>query len=219
MTAGTESRTAAVEFVSAAGPLLANGLIEGRLDLRHISRDALAPARPEDGFEQTLTNVSFDNDDLHGAVRSALMLKGKVKGDYLLTLAYDTERDPNRTLFRDIQPDQFYPVYGDASDREFDAQTAQRLYVRVDQKRNHFLYGDFTTTPKGEARELSRFDRSLTGAVQHLEGTKGRARRFRQQGPRLAGGGRDARHGHLRPIHAESSRRPGEQREGRDRDA
>ncbi len=75
------------------------------------------------------------------------MLKGKVKGDYLLTLAYDTERDPNRTLFRDIQPDQFYPVYGDASNREFDAQTAQRLYVRVDKGRNHFLYGDFTTTP------------------------------------------------------------------------
>jgi uncharacterized repeat protein (TIGR01451 family) len=182
VTAGTETRTAPIDFAPAASPLMATGLLEASLDLRSISRDALAPARPEDGFEQTLTNVSFDNDDLHGAVRSALVLKGKVKGDYLLTLAFDTERDPNRTLFRDIQPDQFYPVYGDASVREFDAQTAQRLYVRVDKKQNHFLYGDFTTTPTSDARELSRFDRSLTGAVQHLEGSKGELDVFASRG-------------------------------------
>ena len=182
VTAGTASRTAPVDFAPAAGPMLAAGLVEARLDLRSISRDALAPARPDDGFEQTLTNVSFDDDDVHGAVRSALVLKGKVKGDYLLTVAYDTERDPNRTLFRDIQPDQFYPVYGDASAREFDAQTAQRLYVRVDRHQSHFLYGDFTTTSSGEARELSRFDRSLTGAVQHLEGGKGEVDVFASRG-------------------------------------
>jgi uncharacterized repeat protein (TIGR01451 family) len=173
ITAGTVSRSEAVAFVPASHPLTAAGLVQGRLDLRSISRDALAPARTEDGFEQTLNNISFDEGDLHGAMRSALVLKGKVKGDYLLTLAYDTERDPNRTLFRDIQPDQFYPVYGDASVREFDAQTAQRLYVRVDHDRSYLLYGDFTTTPVDNVRELSRFDRSLTGAVQHVEGRKG----------------------------------------------
>jgi hypothetical protein len=39
-------------------------------------------------------------------------LKGKVKGEYLLTLAYDSDKDKNQRLFRDIRPDEYYPVYG-----------------------------------------------------------------------------------------------------------
>jgi uncharacterized repeat protein (TIGR01451 family) len=173
VTAGGASRTVPVTFTQPTRPLVAAGLVEARLDLRSLSRDALAPTRPDDGFEETLESADFQEGDAHGAVRSALVLKGKVKGDYLLTLAYDTEKDPNRTLFRDIQPDQFYPVYGDASAREFDAQTSHRLYVRVDRGQSHLLYGDFVTAAADGARDLSRFDRSLTGATQHLQGQRG----------------------------------------------
>ncbi|HTC24145.1 MAG TPA: hypothetical protein VK688_07275, partial [Gemmatimonadales bacterium] len=173
VTADGVSSTQPVTFVPADRPLMAAGLVEARLDLRSFSPSALTPARPEDGFEQTLESVAFDQGDLHGGVRSAMVLKGKVKGDYLLTLAYDTEKDADRTLFRDIQPDQFYPVYGDASVKEFDAQTSQRFYVRVDRDRSFLLYGDFNTAAPNDAVQLSRFDRSLTGAVQHIEGGRG----------------------------------------------
>ncbi len=35
--------------------------------------------------------------------RAALFLKGKVRGDYLLTLAYDSSKENNQRLFRDIR--------------------------------------------------------------------------------------------------------------------
>ena len=68
-----------------------------------------------------------------------------MKGSYLLTLAFDTEQDPGGSFMRDIQPDEFYPVYGDASVKDFDAQSYDRLYVRIDKDRNYFLYGDYVT--------------------------------------------------------------------------
>jgi hypothetical protein len=68
-----------------------------------------------------------------------------VKGDYLLTAAYDSEREVRERLFRDIQPDEFYPVYGDSSVRGFEAQSTGPLYVRIDKKRSYLLYGDFVT--------------------------------------------------------------------------
>ncbi len=60
-------------------------------------------------------------------------------------MAYDSDKDTEERLFRDIQPDRFYPVYGDASVRGFDAQSTGRFYVRVDKNRSYLLYGDFTT--------------------------------------------------------------------------
>ena len=68
-----------------------------------------------------------------------MFLKGKVRGDYLLTLGYDSDKDTQTRLFRDIQPDQFYPVYGDSAVRGFDAQSTSRLYVRIDKGRSWLL--------------------------------------------------------------------------------
>src|SRR5439155_663703 len=76
---------------------------------------------------------------------TALFLKGKVLGSTLLTLAYDSDKPSDTTLFRDIQPDQFYPVYGDSSARGFDAQSTGKLYVMVQNGTNYVLYGDYST--------------------------------------------------------------------------
>ena len=60
-------------------------------------------------------------------------------------------------------------MYGDASQRGFDAQSTSKLYVRVDKGRNWLLYGDYTTQTTIEARKLGNYQRSLTGGKYHYE--------------------------------------------------
>lgn len=171
VSAGGTVQTAVIAFVPAPRPMIAAGLVQARIDLRTLARGALVATTPDDGFDEELRDLATSQGDglERAAARSALYLQGKIRGDYLLTLAYDTERDPERQLFRDIRPEEFYPVYGDASRRDYGARSAERLYVRVDQRRNFFLYGDYATAPPSEARELGAYLRTLTGAVQHLE--------------------------------------------------
>ena len=160
-----------VSFLPELRPLLAVGVVEGRIHFRSLDLANLQVARQDDGFEEELRAWSFDGGSGHtqGGARGAFFLKGKIKGDYLLTMAYDSDKDTKERLFRDIQPDEFYPVYGDSSVRGFDAQSTSRLYVRVDKKKCYALYGDFTTGSTHEARGLGNYSRSLTGAKTHLE--------------------------------------------------
>lgn len=152
-------------FAPSLRDLIAAGVIEGAINVRRFNASALLPARKQDGFEQELRNFTRGN----ASARAALFLKGRIKGDYLLTLGYDSEKETRERMFRDIQPDQFYPVYGDASVRGFDAQSTSRLYVRVDKNKSWLLYGDFTTPAATPARNLTAYNRSLTGIREHYE--------------------------------------------------
>lgn len=160
-----------LDFMPDLRDMIAAGVIEGVLNLRKLSGNAMVPARSSDGFEQELKHFSRRSDDgkRDASARAAFFLKGKVKGEYLLTMAYDSDKDGRERLFRDIQPDEFYPIYGDASTRGFDAQSSQRFYVRVDKQKSWLLYGDFTTSADGSNRKLANYNRSLTGAKAHYE--------------------------------------------------
>ena len=160
-----------IAFVPDLRPLLAVGLIEGVINLRSLGSNALVPSQGGDTFEREIRNVArdFDNGKAGAAARGALYLKGKVLGSTLLTLAYDSDKPQRERLFRDIQPDQFYPVYGDSSVKGFDAQSTSRLYVRVDQGTSYLLYGDYTTQTDDPARSLTPYNRALTGAKGRYE--------------------------------------------------
>lgn len=169
VTSGRVTAEAQFNFVPALRPLIGAGLIEGTLDLSKFDMKSLTPARREDGFEEELRQFSAHDGDLTGGARAALFLKGKVRGDYLLTLGYDSEKDSRERLFRDIQPDRFYPVYGDSSVKGYDAQSTSRLYVRIDKDRSYLLAGDFTTQSLSLERKLSAYNRSLTGVNQRYQ--------------------------------------------------
>jgi uncharacterized repeat protein (TIGR01451 family) len=163
-----------IGFLPDLRPMIAAGVIEGAINFRSLNLRNVASPRQRDSFEQEIQRFSYSSDDgkTTAAARAALFLKGKVKGDYLLTLAYDSDKNLKDRLFRDIQPDEFYPIYGDSSVRGFDAQSTQRLYVRVDKGRSFVLYGDFLTSKPSEARKLADYSRSLTGVQQHYENDK-----------------------------------------------
>ncbi len=178
VSSGALAARAELSFLPDLRPLLAVGVVEGAINLRSLSLSSLVPARSRDGFEEELRSFATSSADgkVQGGGRVAFFLKGKIQGGYLLTAGYDSDKDTRERLFRDIQPDEFYPVYGDASVRGFDAQSTGRLYVRVDKRKSYLLYGDFNTaSPALEGRGLANYSRSLTGIKEHFENSRVRA--------------------------------------------
>lgn len=107
--------------------------------------------------------------------RLAFYLKGKIKGKYLLTAQADTQekelsslfngfldKDP-QDLFRRLDPDRYYPVYGDDSTVVRDIDTQGRLYVRLDWDKSVALWGNYNTGLTDT--EAGQFNRSLYGAI------------------------------------------------------
>ncbi len=158
-----------VSFLPELRPLIAAGVIEGVINTHHLSGGSLLPVSSRDTFENELHDFATSGNDGHAAGRAAFFLKGKVLGSYLLTAAYDSEKDTRDHLFRDIQPDEFYPVYGDSSIKGFEAQSTGRLFVRVDHKRSYLLYGDFVTQAPNDIQQLGNYNRSLNGVREHFE--------------------------------------------------
>lgn len=151
-------------------PMIAVGIVEGVLDLSGRGKIDIGQTTARAAFERELRSVS-DGDNSRVGARAAFFLKGAIKGEYLLTAAVDTDKSNKDRLFRDIRPDEFYPIYGDASARGFDAQSSQRFYVRIDKNRSYLLFGDFTTASSPEVRKLSQTNRTLTG-LKHVYETE-----------------------------------------------
>ncbi|MDD5295597.1 MAG: OmpA family protein [Rhodocyclaceae bacterium] len=106
--------------------------------------------------------------------RGAFYLKGKIKGEYLLTASADTGEQPMKSLFsnfqakdpyyllRNIDPNRYYPVYGDDSAIVDDAPTQGRFFVKLERGDSHVMWGNFKTSWTGT--ELTNFSRGLYGA-------------------------------------------------------
>ena len=180
VTSGLFNATQPVRFLPNLRPMLAAGIIEGSMSLQNFDPKQLGRVSRDDGFEDELNELSSSNSGKTSATgRAALFLKGKVKGEYLLTLAYDSDKDKNQRLFRDIRPDEYYPVYGDAAAKGFDAQSTSKLYVRVDKGRSYAMYGDYVTrTENDDGLSLGQYSRSLTGARTSLENNRGKVTAF-----------------------------------------
>lgn len=163
-----------LRFVPELRPLVASGIAEGMISFKDFDTAKVSPAMASDGFEEELTSLSSSNDgQLNTTGRLAFFLKGKVKGEYLLTMSYDSDKPSSQTLFRDIRPEEYYPVYGDAAAKGFDAQSTGKLYVRVDKGRNYALFGDYNTRiENAPGLELGQYNRSLTGIRAHQETDK-----------------------------------------------
>lgn len=109
--------------------------------------------------------------------RLAFYAKGKWKGRYLLTAQADTwENELDRLfdgfldarptdIFRRLDPDLYYPVYGDDSRTWRDVDSQGKLYLRLDWDQNQALWGNYTTGFTGT--EYAQYNRALYGAALH----------------------------------------------------
>ena len=100
--------------------------------------------------------TKFDNKVFFDG-RLAFYLKGKIRGDILLTAAADTREQPVKNLFsnftskdprfllRRLDPEKYYPVYGDDSTTVDDAPTQGKFYVRLEKRATAMSCGVIST--------------------------------------------------------------------------
>src|SRR6185295_2925005 len=128
------------------------GIAEGTAAYQSISgnMETATAADREAGFQQD--------------GRVAFFAKGRIKGDFLLTMAYDSARqkqDARDRLQQTIQPDQYYLLYGDGTEQRFEASSQNKLYLKIERRQFVALFGDFDTG--FTVTELTRYNRSLSG--------------------------------------------------------
>ncbi|WP_296949592.1 hypothetical protein [uncultured Massilia sp.] len=164
---GTVQAQAELSFVPDLRPLVAAGVVDTAIGLNRVKGNVTDPVRAFDGFEDALRHVSNGNTEIGG--RAAMFAKGKVAKDTLLTLSYDSDKVSEQKLFRDLDPNAYYPAYGDDAQRGFDAQSTSRLYLRADHDKSWVMYGDITPPGATPARNLGAYNRALTGLRQHYE--------------------------------------------------
>jgi flagellar motor protein MotB len=109
--------------------------------------------------------------------RLAFYVNGKISDHWKLTASADTreapvedlfsnflDKSPN-SLFRRIDPDYYYPTFGDDSVVEEMAPTLGKFYVKASHGENYGLWGNFKVDYMDN--ELAQVDRGLYGADVH----------------------------------------------------
>ncbi len=126
----------------------------------------------------TQDETHYDN-DLSVDGRLAFYTKGKFGDGWKLTASADTREGPFEdlfsnfmekspdALFRRIDPDYYYPTFGDDSTVIEDAPTQGKFYTRLERNQSYGLWGNFKVGYLGNS--LAHVDRSLYGANLHYQ--------------------------------------------------
>lgn len=135
------------------------GFAEGTVGFKSVSDNLVAAnaAGIEDGY--------FEDG------RIAFFAKGQIKGEYLLTLAYDSESDRRENSDRfqtQIDPNAFYSLYADQSEQRYEASSQRKLYVKLEREQFFALFGDFDTGLS--ITELARYQRRFNGLKIEYQG-------------------------------------------------
>jgi hypothetical protein len=172
-------------FATELRPLVAAGLVEVMVNFGSSSGGEGSSL--SDAFERDLRRweTRFNNGKGSFAGRSSFFLKGATTNGYLVSAMFDSEKDLRTREFSDFNPDRYYPVMGDTAQRGYEAQSSDRLYLRVDKGRGYLLYGDFATGANFSlaadgARlapisivDLGQYNRSMTGLRWHHDSDAG----------------------------------------------
>ncbi len=114
--------------------------------------------------------------------RIALYAKGRVRGRWLLTLAYDSgKREDDARFAGTIDPQGYYTIYADRSERRYDASSIRKLYVKLERPQFVALFGDFDSG--FDEAELTRYARALNGLKAEYRGPRISATAFAADTP------------------------------------
>ena len=137
------------------------GLAEGTVGFNSVS-----------GNKEELKDGDVE-DDFYTDGKISFYAKGKIKGDWLLTTAYDTskkkEAGDNR-VNQLIDPNTYYTIYGDNSNQRYDASSSEKLFVKIERNQFYALFGDMDTGLS--ITELAKFSRRMTGLKSEYDNGK-----------------------------------------------
>ncbi len=120
------------------------------------------------GHKESLASIDAE-DKVVTQGRVSFFAKGRVKGEWLLTMAYDSGKDTkNSKLFDEIDPNTYYTLYNDASVQNYEASSRKKLYLKIEKERFSALLGDFNTDMT--VTELSQYSRRMTGIKSEYHG-------------------------------------------------
>ncbi len=106
------------------------------------------------------SNGTVDDNIFHQG-RLAFYTKGQIPGDYLITAAYDSNKEKTTPFAALVQPGEYYTLYADASQQGQDASSGDKLYIKIEKKRFYAMYGDISTGL--DKTKLAKYVRNLTG--------------------------------------------------------
>lgn len=99
--------------------------------------------------------------------KMAYFLKGKIKGKYLITSSFDSDRQ-KKDIFSKINKEDYYPVYGDASSLNREATDTQgMLYLLIQWDKSSVVWGNYSVN--FDDTEFAKFSRSLYGGKVDFE--------------------------------------------------
>jgi len=110
-------------------------------------------------------------DEYYDDGRVAFFAKGRIRGEYLMTLAYDSDRelsDTEHQLSSQIDPNRYYPLYADTAERRFEAASQRKLFVKLERNQFYAMFGDFETGLI--VTDLARYQRSFNGLLSEYRG-------------------------------------------------
>lgn len=94
--------------------------------------------------------------------RIALYAKGRIRGKWLMTLAYDSAKKGDDARFGGtIDPTAYYTIYADRSERRYDAASVRKLYLKLERPQFYALFGDYQTDLSDT--QLTRYNRAFNG--------------------------------------------------------
>ncbi len=115
-----------------------------------------------DDNTELATRSGFE-EDFYEEGRIAFFAKGRIRGEALLTIAYDSRggaEDLNQ-FEAPIDPDAYYTLYADGAESRFEAASQRKLYVKLERRQFSALFGDFNTGLS--TNELARYERRFNG--------------------------------------------------------
>src|SRR5207245_892947 len=139
----TDGGEVAVKLVSSGAPGEARlraqtGQVEaeGRVRITTEIRARILVGLAEMSFGRSIPEVGLRGEEGNFRSRLSFFYNGRLWGNNMLTLAYDSQRPINRTAGRDrifqLDPlDRAYPLFGDSSTRSEAAQSNSKLYARL----------------------------------------------------------------------------------------
>lgn len=141
--------------------------------------DVTASYGETDGPAKLVTDDEYYDDKFNLYGRLAYYTRGKFGDNWLLTSSADTldgpvddlfsgfmDKSPD-ALFRRIDPDYYFPTYGDDSTVEDGAPTLGKFYLKVQRDDDYGMWGNFHTSYLDTT--LAQVDRSLYGGKLHYE--------------------------------------------------
>jgi hypothetical protein len=153
LTAEVDKFTDAINVYQIADnrPLFVNGL------LSYVGRyGKLSGTMPTQQAE------NYEDEDYTDDPRAAVFMKGQIRGGLHLTLSYDSDKE-HEELFRDISPNSYYPLPGDASVKGYDARSTSKLFAKIERERHFMMWGDYNTSALADSFDLGRTNNVLNG--------------------------------------------------------